>query len=338
MLRSAVLGVGYIGRRHCEILLQHPQTTLAAVADPDSDRLKGLKDQGVPIYGSLTELLRQSDAEVIHICTPNYLHTLQALEALEAGRHVVIEKPMGLESRACEAVVQKATALQRKVFVVMQNRFTPTAVWLKELLDSRALGRLYMVQVNCFWNRDDRYYHTGGWRGRRELDGGVLYTQFSHFIDILYWLLGPLYIDHRMLKNLAHQHNTDMADSGHVLFSLPGQPTLGSLHFSTAVYQTNLESSITLIGEKGTVRIAGQYMNDLVYCEIEGVKAPSLPTGEPPNQYGAYQGSAANHHYIIQNVVDTLLHGRQPSISGEDGAAVVRLIEEMYRSSGPIHS
>lgn len=330
MLHCAVVGTGYIGRRHCQILQQHPDTQLLAVADTKAEAMQGLD---IPQYPDLDSLLQHSPAQVVHLCTPNYLHTTQALQVLQAGRHVVIEKPMGLDYDQCRAVADMALRVDRKVFVVMQNRFTPTALWLKQLLAEGHLGKLYMVQVNCFWNRDDRYYQPASWKGKRAQDGGVLFTQFSHFVDILYWLLGDLTDLQATMDNLAHRRNTDMADSGHVLFRLQGG-ALGSLHFTTAVYDTNLESSITLVGERGTVRVAGQYMNELAYCHIQDYPTPQLPPANPPNLYGLYQGSAANHHYIIQNVVDTLVHGATPSIGGDEGAEVVRLIQQMYRAAG----
>lgn len=326
-----VVGCGYIGRRHCELLQRHPHTRLAAVADVRPEALPSI--QGIGAYGSLEALLASDPCEVVCLCTPNHLHTPQALQVLAAGRHVVIEKPMGLRSADCLAVHEAAAAAGKQVFVVMQNRFTPTALWLKGLLEDGTLGRVLMVQINCYWNRDDRYYQPGGWKGTRSEDGGVLYTQFSHFVDILYWLLGPITDVQAQMANLTHRHNTELDDCGHVQFRMAESEALGSLHFSTSVWDRNLESSITLIGERGTVRVAGQYMNEVAYCHIADYTAPTLPPAAPPNDYGAFQGSAANHHYIFQNVVDTLRQGVPPTINARQGAAVVQIIEQMYAAA-----
>ncbi|MBX3100875.1 MAG: Gfo/Idh/MocA family oxidoreductase [Bacteroidetes bacterium] len=329
-IRIGVVGTGYIGRRHCQIIAQHPDTRLAGVADVQPAAMQGID---APHYDSLDALVQQAPCEVVCLCTPNYLHTGQALEVLASGRHVVIEKPMGLREADCLRVHEAALQAGRQVFVVMQNRFTPTALWLKELLDTGTLGRILMVQINCFWNRDDRYYIPGGWKGDLRQDGGVLFTQFSHFIDILYWLLGDIAEVQAQMDNLTHRHSTHLADSGQVQFRLKDSGALGSLHFSTSVWDRNLESSITLIGERGSVRVAGQYMNEVDYCHIADYQMPELPPANPPNLYGPYQGSAANHHYIFQNLVDTLRRGTPPTIDALQGAAVVRIIEQMYAAA-----
>ena len=211
----------------------------------------------------------------------------------------------------------------------MQNRYSPPSEWIKEIIDKRLMGNIYMVQLNCYWNRDERYYKEGGWKGTNELDGGTLFTQFSHFIDIMFWLFGDIKNIQGKFADFNHEDTTEFEDSGFVSFEfLKGG--MGSLNYSTAVWNQNLESSMTIIGEKGSVKIGGQYMNEIEVCNIDGYEMPELAPSNPANDYGAYKGSAANHHYIIENVVNSLKERTQPTTNALEGLKVVEIIERIY--------
>jgi len=189
-----------------------------------------------------------------------------------------------------------------------------------------------MVQVNCFWNRDDRYYGKIPWKGTMELDGGTLFTQFSHFIDILYWLFGDIDSIQARFADFTHAHNTAFEDSGLVTFDFV-KGGMGTLQFSTAVAETNFESSLTIVAEKGTIKVGGQYMNEVEYCCVEGYEMPELPPSNPANDYGAYKGSAANHGYIFENVHDTLRGKGRITTNALEGLKVVDIIERIYASA-----
>ena len=186
-----------------------------------------------------------------------------------------------------------------------------------------------MVNVNCYWNRDERYYKKGGWKGTQELDGGTLYTQFSHFIDLMYWLFGDIKNIQGKFRDFTHENLTDFEDTGTVLFDFMNGG-MGSINYSTAVWNKNFESSLTVIGSKGTVKVGGQYMNEVIYCDIENYEMPELPEGSPPNDYGDYKGSAANHHFIIENVIDTLKNKTVATTNAMEGLKVVDIIERIY--------
>ena len=188
---------------------------------------------------------------------------------------------------------------------------------------------IYMVQVNCYWNRDDRYYKPGVWKGDKELDGGTLFTQFSHFIDIMYWLFGDISDIRGNFQDFNHQGLTDFEDSGMVNFNFVNGG-MGCINYSTSVWNKNLESSLTVIGEKGSVKIGGQYMNEVEYCHIEDYEMPELEESNPANDYGAYKGSAANHHFIIENVVDNLRGSTPITTNALEGLKVVEIIERIY--------
>ena len=266
------------------------------------------------------------------VCVPNGLHAEMALKALEKECHVVLEKPMALTRTDAEQVISKSRDIGRKVFCVMQNRYSPPSVWLKEVVDSGRLGEIYMVQLNCLWNRDARYYHPGGWHGTADLDGGTLFTQFSHFIDIMYWLFGDITHIHARLRDFNHKELTAFEDSGCVTFDFL-QGGCGCLNYSTAVWDCNLESSMTIVAEKGSIKVAGQYMNEVVYCHIKDYEMPVLAPSNPPNDYGPYKGSAQNHHYVIQNVVDVLTGQASITTNAQEGLKVVDIIERIYTAA-----
>jgi predicted dehydrogenase len=186
-----------------------------------------------------------------------------------------------------------------------------------------------MVQINCYWNRDDRYYKSGGWKGTQNLDGGTLFTQFSHFIDIMYWLFGDITDIQGRFADFNHQNLTDFEDSGVVNFRFVNGG-LGCLNYSTSVWDKNLESSMTIIGSKGSIKVGGQYMNEVDYCHVENYQMPVLPEGSPANDYGDYKGSAANHHFIIENVIDTIKNRTSATTNALEGLKVVEIIERIY--------
>lgn len=329
-IRFAVVGQGHIGKRHAEMIIQNPQSELVAVCDIRSAGDCKTSYQGIPFYSSIDELLeKETNLDVINICTPNGLHAEMALKSLEKGLHVVVEKPMALTKADAERVVFKSLERHRNVFCVMQNRYSPPSVWLKKVIDQKLLGRLFQVQINCYWNRDDRYYTRQNWHGDAQLDGGTLFTQFSHFIDIMYWLFGDIKNISGQFHDFNHQTLTDFEDTGLVNFQFVNEG-VGTMNYSTAIYHENLESSLTIIGEKGTIKVAGQYMNEVVYCNITNYEMPELEASAPPNDYGLYKGSAQNHHFVIQNVVDTL-NGNSPiSTNALEGMKVVDIIERIY--------
>ena len=329
-VKFVVIGYGHIGKRHAEMVRRNDKSELVAVCD-----IVKPSEVDVPYYSSKEELYNSEEfknAEVVNICTPNGIHSEIALECIERDKHVVVEKPMGLSKKNCEDVIYSALRHHKQVFCVMQNRYSPPSEWLKSVLDQKLLGEIYMVQVNCYWNRDERYYKPGNWHGDKELDGGTLYTQFSHFIDIMYWLFGDIHNIKAKIRDFNHQELTDFEDSGIVTFDFD-QGGMGVLNFSTAVYNQNLESSLTIIGEKGSIKVGGQYMNEVEYCNIKDYEMPTLAPSNPANDYGAYKGSAANHNYVIENVVDTINGSSQITTNALEGLKVVDIIERIYQAA-----
>ena len=330
-IKFAVVGAGHIGKRHATMITNNPAAELVALCDVRSADDLGLAAFSVPFFQSIDELLAAELAiDVVCVCTPNGLHAQHALKILDHRKHVVCEKPLALDKYDAEKVLFKALQVSRLVFTVMQNRYSPPSVWLKELIDQRVLGDIYMVQLNCYWNRDDRYYLKSNWKGTQDMDGGTLFTQFSHFVDIMYWLFGDIKNVQAKFGDFRHQDTTEFEDSGIVSFDFVNGG-MGSLNYSTAVWDTNMESSITITGANGSVKVGGQYMNEVTYCHIKDYVMPELEASNPPNDYGPYKGSAANHHYVIQNVVDTLMGKTIITTNALEGLKVVEIIERIYQ-------
>ncbi|REA62564.1 gfo/Idh/MocA family oxidoreductase [Dyadobacter luteus] len=328
--KFAVIGCGHIGKRHAEMIVRNEEAELVALIDVKPQSELGIDQYNVPFFHSLDDFLTSGiEADVINIASPNGFHAEHAMKALEARKHIVVEKPMALTKQDAEKVIFKALQVHRQVFAVMQNRYSPPSVWIKELIESGVLGKIFMVQLNCYWNRDERYYKPESWHGKKDLDGGTLFTQFSHFIDIMYWLFGDVENIQGKFNDFNHQHLTDFEDSGFVNFDFVNGG-MGALNYSTSIWNQNLESSMTIIAENGAVKIGGQYMDKIEVCNVKGYQMPELAPTNPGNDYGAYKGSAANHHYVIDNVVD-VLNGRSAiTTNALEGLKVVDIIERIY--------
>jgi UDP-N-acetyl-2-amino-2-deoxyglucuronate dehydrogenase len=339
-VKFAVIGCGHIGKRHANMIANNENCELVALCDTKSKEELSLENyKNVMFFQSYSDLLKSNiEIDIISIATPNGYHQEQALLALDRNCHIVVEKPMSLSKGGCEQIIFKALHKHKQVFCVMQNRFSPPSEWLKEILDKNILGKIFMVQINCFWNRDDRYYKpdktTGKpstWHGTKDLDGGTLFTQFSHFIDLMYWYFGDITNINSRLNDFAHSKSTDFEDSGIVSFDFE-DGGMGSLNYSTAVWDKNLESSITIIAENGSVKVGGQYMNEVEYCHIKNYVMPVLKESNPPNDYGLYKGSAANHHYIYENIVDVVNGSGHIKTNALEGLKVVDIIERIYKT------
>ncbi len=331
-IRFAVVGCGHIGKRHSEKIQQDERAELVAHCDikPREELTLAEAYEAVPFFASVEDLLNAEIAfDIACICVPNGLHYSIACELIEAGHSVLIEKPVVLNSEQGQVLRDLAEAKRVKVYSVLQNRYSQSSRWLKELIQSKALGQIYDIELNCLWNRDERYYTPDSWHGNQALDGGTLYTQYSHFLDLLTWLFGKLEIDSASFQNFNHQHLIDFEDSGRVLFHTEAA-SQGQIFYSTAVYGRNMEVAMTILGEKGAVKLGGAFLNKIEHCEIEGLALPEDFEEIQGNQYGAYSGSAQNHHHVIANVVADMLGEEAEVCTLDEALKVVRLIESIY--------
>lgn len=331
-IRFLLVGLGHIGHRHAALIQAHPQAILVGVCEPRRERW-ALVPPGVPCFEDLETMTRNIPADVLSVCTPNGLHEAHACQGLESGLHVLVEKPMALSTASCDRMIQSAKEANRSIFVVKQNRYNPPVVALKQKIEQGALGRIFAIQVNGFWNRSDAYYAQSSWRGTQDLDGGCLFTQFSHFVDILYYLNGGVAEMTGRIHNYAHQHNTEFEDTGSFVMCAENG-ALVNFNYTTCAYGQNMEGSMTLFAERGSYKIGGQYLNILEYQQGVGKPITEIPTSAQANAYGLYQGSMSNHDQVIDNVVDVLHRNGQIMTRAEEGREVVSIIERMYEAVG----
>jgi len=330
-LRFALVGCGRIGQRHAKHISH--VGTLQAVCDIDAQKATELANAfQATAYTSLDELLKkEKDIDVISICTPNGLHAEQTIKGLHAGHHILCEKPMALNVHDCGEMIKAAEKANRRLFIVKQNRFNPPVEAVKKAIDEGRFGKIYSIQLSCFWNRNNDYYKNS-WKGTKDLDGGTLFTQFSHFIDLLYWMIGDIKSVHAFAKNFHHQGIIEFEDTG-VICAEFYNGVLGTINYTVNANQKNMEGSLTIFGEKGTVKIGGQYLNELEYQNINNYEIKDLPAGNPPNNYGQYQGSMSNHDKVYQNIVEVLAHEGIIATNGFEGLKTVEIIDKIYSSA-----
>ncbi len=325
----AIIGCGRIGYRHAEQIIQ--LANVKAVCDIVPAKANELADiyNATPYYRLEDLLYAETNLDAVSICTPNGLHATHAIKSLRSGINVLCEKPLCLSVTEGNAMITAAKNAGKKLFVVKQNRYNPPVIFLKKLLSENKLGNIFSFQINCFWNRPAEYY--AGWKGTKELDGGTLFTQFSHFIDLLYWLLGDVESVKKITANKAHPA-IEFEDCGMVLFNMKSS-AIGAMNYTVNSFEKNMEGSFTIFAEKGTIKIGGQYLNELEYFNVEGVEAPLLEKGNMANSYGFYQGSMSNHDKVYENLLMTLDDEAHLFASAEEGLKTVEIIERIYAAS-----
>ena len=328
--KFAIIGCGNIAQRHAEQIVATGQ--LVAVCDVNTEKARILADKyNVRSYISIDDLLQNEKIDVVSICTPNGLHAPHSIAALQAGTHVLCEKPMAISVADGKKMVEAARLYQKKLFVVKQNRYNPPVEFVKNLLTENKLGKILSFQVNCFWNRPVEYYKNS-WKGTMALDGGTLFTQFSHFIDLLYWFLGDIEQVQGWRSNYIHKEVIEFEDTGIVMIQM-ANGAMGTLSYTVNSLPKNMEGSITLFGEKGTAKIGGQYLNELEFFWAEGEVAPLLAVGKPANDYGFYEGSMSNHHKIYEHLIKTLNDPNHVFLEAAEALKSVEIIEKIYVSS-----
>ena len=312
-------------------ILANPSADCVAICDCNAGLASSISS-GIAFFTDLDNMLASVQADVLCVCTPNYLHEPHTIKGLNSGLHVVVEKPMAMSVSECDHMIEAAASSGKIIFAVKQNRYNPPVQEVKKQLAAGVLGQPFLIQVNCFWNRGDAYYGSGNWRGTKDKDGGCLFTQFSHFVDILYYLNGGIDRATGMVGNFAHRHNTTVEDTGSfVMHAANG--AIVNFNFTTCSYEKNMEGSITMFCEHGTVKIGGQYLNTIEYQHIAETQLPAINISAKANDYGLYQGSMSNHDKVIQNVVDVLHHNHPVMTSADEGRQVIQMIEMMYRSA-----
>ncbi len=330
MLNFAIVGCGRIAQRHAEQIKKIGN--LAAVCDIIIERANALaKQYNANAYYTIEDLLStEKKIDVVAICTPNGLHAQHSIQSLQSGINVLCEKPLAIKTADCVKMIEVAKQCNKGLFSIKQNRFNPPVEAVKKIIDEGKLGKIFSVQLSCFWNRNAAYYDSS-WKGKKELDGGTLFTQFSHFIDLLYWMIGDISDAKAYTSNYAHQNIIEFEDTGVVILKFVNG-AIGTVNYTVNSYNKNMEGSLTIFGEKGTVKIGGQYLNELEYQNIEGYIIDNLPVGNTANNYGNYQGSMSNHNKVYENLIDVLTNNASISASAFEGLKTVEIIEKIYQS------
>ena len=329
-IRFGVAGVGKIGGRHVAVIDADPGAEIVAVCDidPEARQRVALLRPGLPVFEGLGSMLQGPELDVVSICTPHALHAPMAIEIAAARRHVLVEKPMSLTSGEAERMIAAAHDAGVLLMVVKQNRYNIPVVQVRKLVEEGGLGRLFLAECSILWNRDAAYYANSPWRGRKAMEGGALYTQASHFIDLLIWFLGDVVDAKGVLSR--KMHDIEFEDCGVASLAFSSGATAG-LTWTTCTHERNFKGSITLIGERGTVRIGGEYLNRIEYWSVSGHPPPAgISSDPPPNRYEHYQGTSSNHDQVIRDVIRDVVDGRHRLVDGKEAAATVRAIERIY--------
>lgn len=307
--------------------------TLVGVCDDDEEKgMAFAKKHGSLYYYGIVEFsMKELAVDIVVICSPNGAHYYDAFFSLNCSFNVLIEKPFTLTANAATKLIKIAKDCKVEIFTIMQNRFNPPVAAVKNALDLKKLGKIYSVQVNCFWNRNDDYY-TDSWHGTKEMDGGILFTQFSHFIDLLIWFFGMPKTVNRMSNNIAHQKKLAFEDQGVVNMQWKNG-MLGSMHYSINAYQKNREGSITVLGEKGIVKIGGEYLNTIEYADIDGYELKINEPSAPANDDGTYQGSMRNHGAVYKSMINHLTKGKPYYTSAQEARATIALIRKIMSNA-----
>jgi predicted dehydrogenase len=243
---------------------------------------------------------------------------------------------MAITAHDCGEMIKASERSNKRLFAIKQNRFNPPVEAVKKLIDDNRLGKILSVQLSCFWNRDSDYYHNS-WKGTKDLDGGTLFTQFSHFVDLLYWIVGDVKNVHAYTANYMHKGIIEFEDTGVVILEF-FNGAIGTINYTVNSYQKNMEGSVAIFGEKGTVKIGGQYLNEMEYQSIKGYEIVNLPEGNKANNYGTYVGSMSNHDKVYDNLIDVLNNNASISTSSYEGLKTVEIIEKIYRAANYIPS
>lgn len=329
-IRFALVGCGRIAASHVDALRQHAaRAQLVAVCDNRADALAAAAARtGAAPFASLDALLDGSDADVVVLATPSGLHPRQAMRAAQAGRHVVTEKPMATKWDEGMQMVRACRDAGVKLFVVKQNRLNPTLQRLKSAIDEGRFGRIWMAVVNVFWTRPQSYYDAARWRGRWDLDGGAILNQASHYVDMVDWLVGPVDSVHAYTATLAR--DIEAEDTGVVTLRLR-RGGLASINVTMLTHEKNLEGSVTILGEHGTVRIGGVAVNRVEHWQFAEARPEDADVGAASYASGSVYGPG--HPLYYDNVIGTLRGEQNAGVDGYEGLRSLEVVIAAYRSA-----
>lgn len=329
-LKLAILGCGRISYKHIEALRNLKDSVeIVSVCDIIEQRAKEKAEEiNCKYYTNYDEMLEKEEIDAIAICSPSGLHPEHGIKAAKKGIHVITEKPMAINIKSADNLIKACDENNVKLFVVKQNRLNSTVQLVKNAINKKRFGRIYMVTVNVFWTRPQSYYDAAKWRGTWELDGGAFMNQASHYVDMLEWLIGPVESVMAHTGTLDRKIETEDTGTASIKFR---NGAIGSMNVTMLTYPKNLEGSITILGEKGTVKLAGIAVNKIDHWEFEDYddddKLVETTAYTPTNVYGF------GHTGYYTNVINVLLGKEEPNTDGRDGRKSLELIQAIYMSA-----
>lgn len=330
MKNIALIGCGRISGKHLESISQlKNDLKLVAVCDIVKERAKDAGEKyGVDWYTDYQKMFGRDDIDVVSICTPSGLHPEHGIAAAKRGIHVVSEKPMAITLERADQLIHTCDQEKVQLFVVKQNRLNTTMQLLKRAVDKNRFGKIYMIQSNVFWQRPQSYYDMTKWRGTWEFDGGSFMNQASHYVDAIQWLIGPVESVIAETATLARHIETE--DTGSAILKFRNG-VIGTINVTMLTYPKNFEGSITILGEKGTVKVGGVAVNHIDKWEFEEYDDDDRLIEEsnynPPNIYGL------GHLPYYQNVIAALKGETEADTDGRSGRKSLELIIAIYKSA-----
>lgn len=326
-LKFALIGCGRIARKHTEVISRLDRAELVAVSDINEKKAKVYGDKyGIPYYTDYEKMLKREKIDVANILTPSGLHAKHAIKSSKYVDNIIVEKPMALDLDAADKMIEVCDRMRTRIFVVKQNRYNLPIVKLKEAVEKDRFGKKVMGRVSVRWTRDQDYYDMDDWRGTWAMDGGVLANQASHHIDMLLWLLGD--VESVFAKTTTRLVDIEAEDTAVVLLRFESG-ALGVIEATTATRPEDLEGSISLLGEKGTVEVGGFAMNELKTWKFEGSEEEINVeefSQNPPNVYGF------GHYEYIDEVIGCILDDKVALVDGLEGRRSLELINAIYES------
>lgn len=333
-LGVGIIGLGRIFPRHLEDSIKLiPQLSLAAVCDNNISLAEKIgKKEEIPYYQNYKDLIKDDLVDIVAVCVPNGLHYEMGMSVAKANKHCVMEKPIAIQYKDARSLIRAFNKSRGKLFPVLQVRFNPAVQMLKKYVDKKVLGKILTATLTIRWTRPQKYFDESPWKGSLKMDGGTLLTQGIHYIDIMQYILGPAKSLYGKLGKVAHIIETE--DIAHAIIDFKSG-TRANVEFTVCTYPHNLECSLTVLGEKGTVKIGGVAMNTCEIWEVQGIPKPEIDEGKTPNVYarGMYVGSCPNHIAIYQNLVNHLVFKKPSIITAEDALESLRIVEGIKKSS-----
>lgn len=329
-VRFALIGCGRIAQNHFGAIRQHQdRCELLGVCDINSHAVEEAAGAtGATPYASLGDMLARCNADAFIVATPSGLHPEQAIQIAKAGRHVITEKPMATRWEDGKRMVAACDAAGVRMFVVKQNRRNATLQLLKSAVDKKRFGRIYMVNLNVFWTRPQDYYNSAKWRGTWEYDGGAFMNQASHYVDLIDWIVGPVESLHAYTATLAR--DIEVEDTG-VISLRWRNGALGSMNVTMLTYPHNLEGSITILGEKGTVRIGGVAVNEVQQWEFAEPHEDDHKVRDASYQTTSVYGFG--HPLYYDNVIKVLRGEAEAETDGREGLKSLEVLIAAYTSA-----